>query len=341
MALSVGEAVDRLRAPHASEDFSPLTGAPLLCVALDGSDALPAGDALGEAAVALARLPCPTVALVRETPPEHLRDWAACFDVVVSSDAEVGEIEGAVRRHPLAAMSLVQLLRQGDSLDVPQALLAESWVYSTLQSGPEFAAWRAGRGAPPGLAPDSSPAVRVERFGGTLALAFDRPHKHNAFSTEIRDALVEALRPAAVDPDVREIVISGRGPSFCSGGDLDEFGTLPDPATAHAVRATRNAALLLHDLRERVRFDVHGACIGAGMELPAFAARVTAHEGAFFQLPELSLGLVPGAGGTASVPRRIGRQRTAWLALTGRRIDAPMALEWGLVDELRLARPGE
>ena len=79
---------------------------------------------------------------------------------------------------------------------------------------------------------------------------------------------------------------------------------------------------------------MHGACIGAGVELPAFAARVVASEGAFFQLPELSMGLVPGAGGTASLPGRIGRQRTAWMALTGERVDLVMALRWGLVDEV-------
>jgi enoyl-CoA hydratase/carnithine racemase len=74
--------------------------------------------------------------------------------------------------------------------------------------------------------------------------------------------------------------------------------------------------------------------VGAGIELPAFAAHVVAHPGAFFQLPEIGMGLIPGAGGTVSLPRRIGRQRTAWLALTGRRLDAPTALAWNLIDEV-------
>jgi enoyl-CoA hydratase/carnithine racemase len=65
---------------------------------------------------------------------------------------------------------------------------------------------------------------------------------------------------------------------------------------------------------------------------------VVAGPDAFFQLPELSLGLVPGAGGTVSLPRRIGRQRTAWLALTGRRLPAEQALAWGLVDEITVWR---
>ena len=131
---------------------------------------------------------------------------------------------------------------------------------------------------------------------------------------------------------IEEVVLRGRGPSFCSGGDLAEFGTFPDPATAHVIRSTRNPARLLARIADRVRAEVHGACIGAGTELPAFAKTVIADEKAFFQLPECRLGLVPGAGGTVSVLRRIGRQRTAWLAITGERIDARTALDWGLVD---------
>ena len=75
--------------------------------------------------------------------------------------------------------------------------------------------------------------------------------------------------------------------------------------------------------------------LGAGSELPAFARRVVAMEDAFFQLPEVAMGLVPGAGGTVSIPRRIGRQRTAYLALSGLRLDAATARRWGLVDEIR------
>jgi enoyl-CoA hydratase/carnithine racemase len=68
--------------------------------------------------------------------------------------------------------------------------------------------------------------------------------------------------------------------------------------------------------------------------LPAFASHVSAAPGATFCLPEVGMGLIPGAGGTAGIPRRIGRHRTAWLALTGTRLDAATALDWGLVDEL-------
>ena len=82
---------------------------------------------------------------------------------------------------------------------------------------------------------------------------------------------------------------------------------------------------------------LHGACFGSGIELPAFAAEVLADPSTAIALPEVSLGLVPGAGGTVSLPRRIGRHRTAWLGLTGAPIDAATALDWGLVDRIQPA----
>jgi hypothetical protein len=224
--------------------------------------------------------------------------------------------------------------RAGEGASIESGLVQESLVYSTLQAGPEFAAWRARRGAPRLRPPPKGPAVIATREGDRLRIALARPEKRNAFSSEMRDGLVEALRVAACDATIREVVLEGQGPAFCSGGDLDEFGTLPDPATAHLVRTTRSAARLLAATATRVHARVHGACVGAGVELPAFAGRVTARADASFWLPELSLGLVPGAGGTVSLPRRIGRQRTAWLALSGQAIDARTALAWGLVDAL-------
>jgi len=85
---------------------------------------------------------------------------------------------------------------------------------------------------------------------------------------------------------------------------------------------------------DRYVVRLHGACIGAGIELPAFAARVEATSDAWFQLPEVGMGLIPGAGGCVSIPRRIGRQRTNELAITGRKLSVQEALDWGLVDAI-------
>jgi enoyl-CoA hydratase/carnithine racemase len=83
---------------------------------------------------------------------------------------------------------------------------------------------------------------------------------------------------------------------------------------------------------DRYTFHLHGACIGAGIELPAFAGRVVAKPNTYFRLPEVDMGLIPGAGGCVSIPRRIGRQRTNWLAITGIELNAETALVWGLID---------
>jgi hypothetical protein len=332
--------MDALGASSWPERFSSLTGAPALVVDLDDAPTLAAGapgDALAHFEAALERLPCPSIAIRPEAVQASAR-LAARFDVVVSTPDHVAPLAAAIAAAPLASLALVQLLRLGERLGLERAssayhaLIAESLVYSTLQAGPEFGAWLARRERGPRPAPEPGPAVRVERWGDELVLSLARPARHNAFSVEMRDALVEGLQLAVADDSVARVRLRGEGPSFCSGGDLAEFGELPDPATAHAVRAIRHPARLLLACGERVEARLHGACIGAGVELPAFAKRVVAEESAFFQLPELSLGLVPGAGGTVSLPRRIGRQRTVWLALSGQRIGVEAALRMGLVD---------
>ena len=333
--LSLPEAIEGLRSPYAREEFALLTGAGVFVVDLPSEDrvSLSAGE-MEAAAGALTQLACPTIAL---RPPEispAAAAWVDTFDVVLpASNSGLDAILTRVREQPRAALALVQLLRHNEFLGIHEGLIAESLVYSTLQAGPEFGAWLETRSPGPG---DSSPepAVRIEREGATLRLTLNRPERHNAFGLALRDGLVEGLQLALSDDSVREIVLAGAGPSFSSGGDLDEFGTFPDPATAHVIRSIRNPGRLLAELAWRCRAELQGACIGAGVELPAFVSRVTATPEAFFQLPELGMGLVPGAGGTVSLPRRIGRQRTARLALSGERIDAETALAWGLIDAI-------
>ncbi len=130
------------------------------------------------------------------------------------------------------------------------------------------------------------------------------------------------------------VVLRGNGPSFCSGGDLDEFGIRPDPATAHITRLACSPARLVHHLGQRIEAHIHGSTLGGGIEIAAFASHVVAHPDTVVALPEIGLGLIPGAGGTVSLTRRMGRQRAAALGLTGRTIDAATAQDWGLVDEI-------
>jgi len=294
----------------------------------------------------LAGAPCVTVALAEDPAAPGL----AAFDVVllegdeqaeashrhvatVDAWAALDQLSAAVAAQPRAALVAVQVLRATAVLPVPQGLVVESLAYSTLQSGPDFAAWRATR-APREPRAAEGPAVLVERTGGHLELVLNRPAVHNAYSVAVRDALVEGLELATVDPGIESVGLSGRGPSFSSGGDLTEFGTFGNPAGAHVVRTTRSAGRLLAAVGKPVRARAHGSCRGAGVELTAFATEVVAAAGTTFALPEVAMGLVPGAGGTVSLPRRIGRQRTAWLALTGQVLDAARATRWGLVDRL-------
>ena len=211
-------------------------------------------------------------------------------------------------------------------------LAMESAVYSMLQAGPEFAEWRARTTQTPHS--ETRTTVVLERDDDAMVITLDRPHRHNAISTRLRDELAAALAVPLADRSIRSVLLRGNGPSFCSGGDLDEFGTRPDPATAHITRLSRSPGRLIHELGERIIVDVHGATMGGGIEMAAFAGRVRARQGTRIALPEISLGLIPGAGGTVSLSRRAGRQRTAALALSGRTIDVTTAIRWGVVDEL-------
>jgi hypothetical protein len=239
----------------------------------------------------------------------------------------------AAAANPQAVLVLKQVLRVAPS-SVASALDVESFAYSALLGGTEFAAWLAARGPRPLPPPASSDPVLVDRVGDVLQITLNRPERRNAYGREVRDGLVEALNLALVDSSIEKVVLTGAGLSFSAGGDLDEFGTAPDPATGHFVRTRAGAGLLLHRLADRTEARLHGSCVGAGIELPAFAGRVVAHPDTTFRLPEAAMGLIPGAGGTVSIPGRIGRWRALYLVLSGRALDASTALSWGLVDAL-------
>ncbi|MGA5543018.1 enoyl-CoA hydratase/isomerase family protein [Mycobacterium sp. NPDC051198] len=256
---------------------------------------------------------------------------------VDSVEQALAELTERCQAWPQAAAVCDDVLRSLDPDGPTRAgVITESLAYSTLQSGSEFARWLAERG--PANAPLLPDPVQAHRDGNTLHVRFNRPRRHNAFSTDARGALLEALEVARLDPSVDEVVLGGNGRSFCSGGDLAEFGTFTDPAGAHLARTRHSPALVLAELTERLgrrcRAEVHGQVLGSGLEMASFCGWVRCHPDAVIGLPELALGLIPGAGGTVSITRRIGRWRTAYLVLSGRTIDAATAQTWGLVDEV-------
>lgn len=313
--------------PGARASFSALAEAPCLLLALDGNESGEPSPALLDW---LRALPAPSIAVGPAGGP-----WSAACDVQVATSAEAEVLVAAIRRTPLAATVLVQLLRASEGLPLESALFAESLAYSSLQAGPEFQVWlQANRASAPLQHRDSGPAVRIEREGGTLQLRLNRPSLRNGMSVEMRDALIEALQLVLADDSLETVWLSGEGKCFSTGGDLSEFGSAPDPVSAHLVRSLALPGRLLAACAARSRVRLHGACVGSGIEFPAFAGRLVATPDAWFQLPELKFGLIPGAGGTVSIARRIGRQRLAGWVLSGRRIDAATALAWGLVDAI-------
>ena len=243
-----------------------------------------------------------------------------------------GSLEG-LRANPQASVVAAQTLRRNARLSPPDALLVESLAYATLQAGGEHGRWLAQRGRRTRRDLDQ-PRIEVADDGASVTVTLSRPRLLNLFDAAMRDQLVDVLKAVQAGASDRPVVLTGAGGNFCAGGDPAEFGSVSDPATAHLVRSRANAAPWLAAIADRTTAMIDGACVGAGVELAAFCATVAATERARFRLPELSMGLIPGAGGTVSIPARIGRQRTLGWLLTNAELDAATALEWGLADSL-------
>jgi enoyl-CoA hydratase/carnithine racemase len=248
----------------------------------------------------------------------------------------LARLKDVAMRQPAATAVAAQVFRMTLSLSFEQSLTLESLGYSMLLASEGLIAWRAATPVRARVEPDA-PRVLQAFEDGVYILTLNRPQARNGVDARMRDALAEALAFALEDPDAGPVLLRGAGPSFSAGGDLDEFGQAKDPGAAHLVRVLRSPAGLLHRLGARATVIVHGACVGAGIEMPAAAGRVVARPDAWFRLPEVAMGLIPGAGGTASIPRRIGRRRACYMAVTGWDVDAATALAWGLVDAVEPA----
>lgn len=302
-----------IAAPDLDRRLGAAYGVPALVVDV-GDDP---GDDL---AAALAALPVVTIG--------HGAAAGGEWDIATTDPTEA--IRGVLAA-PRAAVATAQVLRGQPTRSPAEGLLLESFAYATLQAGPEFAAWLADQGRR--VRTDDAPRVEVTDDEGTAVITLQRPRLRNLLDARMRDELVDCLRALQTDPD-RAIRIVGAGPAFCAGGDPAEFGTVADPTAAHLIRSSANVAPWLREVAHRTTAVVHGACVGAGVELAAFCHRVIAHPDSRFRLPETRMGLMPGAGGTVSVPARIGRQRTLEWLLTDCEIDAATAQGWGLVDEV-------
>ena len=174
--------------------------------------------------------------------------------------------------------------------------------------------------------------VLYEKKGAVAHVVLNRPAAMNAFNIQMRDDLWEVLTAVEADPEVRVVLLSGAGErGFCAGADLHEFGTAPSQDAARRARRSRDVFGRLARLPKPAVAALHGHVIGSGVELALLCDIRVASDDAVFRMPETSLGLIPAAGGTQTLPWVIGLAGALDLILTGRELDAAGALKAGLV----------
>ena len=182
--------------------------------------------------------------------------------------------------------------------------------------------------------------ISYEKTGdGVAHLSLNRPRRRNAYSVAMRDDFAEALYAAALDDEIRALLITGQGPAFCAGADLSEFGSAPSQTIARRVRWQRDVWGQLIDLPKPIVAAAHGYCIGSGLELMLLADVRIAAADAIFAMPELHLGMIPAAGGTQTLPASSSPATALDLLLTGRRFTAAAALRYRLIS--RVVPPGD
>lgn len=179
--------------------------------------------------------------------------------------------------------------------------------------------------------------VIYEKKENVAYVTLNRPEALNAFSIQMRDDLYEVFRAIKDDDEVRAVIVQGAGDkAFCAGADLTEFLTAPSAVKARQIRSRRNLWKLLLDIPQPLIAAMHGYVLGSGMEIAACCDIRVASGDAVFGLPEVGLGIIPGAGGTQTIPRIIGTARSLDMLLTNRRIKSDEAFQIGLVNRVVL-----
>ncbi len=181
--------------------------------------------------------------------------------------------------------------------------------------------------------------IRVERHsvrtGEVAEVILDRPEAMNSLSTAMLTQLTEQLTALRADATALVVVLSATGQrAFCAGADLKERAAMTDAQILAQRPVFRSAFGALLALPQPAIAAVHGFALGGGCELALSCDIIVADDSAVFGLPETSVGLVPGCGGTQLAARRIGPGRAAELIFTARKLDAERAVAMGLADVL-------
>ena len=177
--------------------------------------------------------------------------------------------------------------------------------------------------------------IRFEREGDIAWVTLDRPERLNAVSMEMRDMLWGILTALRDDPTVRCAVFTGAGDrAFSAGADITEFGSAPSLLDARLARQQRDIWGVMSTLPIPLIAAVHGFAFGAGCEMSMYCDLRVAADDARFALPEVTLGYIPSAGGTQTVPRHVPSTEALRMVTSGVPIDAQEALRAGLVHEV-------
>jgi enoyl-CoA hydratase/carnithine racemase len=175
--------------------------------------------------------------------------------------------------------------------------------------------------------------VDVESEGGVTRIFLNRPEKVNALDSAHLEALLRSLERVEGNPEMRVVVLGGRGKAFCGGADVQELSALTASNAGGFVQKIHAVCAAIRKLPLPVVARLHGAVIGAGLEIAAACDLRIAAEGTRFSMPEVRLG-IPSVVEAALLPRLMGSGRAAWLVLTGEAIDARRAFDWGLVEQI-------
>jgi enoyl-CoA hydratase/carnithine racemase len=178
-------------------------------------------------------------------------------------------------------------------------------------------------------------SLRLDEAGHIAEIVLDRPAAMNALSTAMAVSLAEVCARVAADPSIRAVVLSAEGErAFCVGADLKERNRMTDADIGRQRPVFRRAFDGVRALPQPTVAAVYGYALGGGCELALSCDLIVADETAVFGLPETTVGLVPGGGGTQLALRKLGPGRAKDLVLTGRKVDAAEAYRLGLADRL-------
>jgi enoyl-CoA hydratase len=166
-------------------------------------------------------------------------------------------------------------------------------------------------------------------------VTLNRPHALNAYNLKMRDELYQVLAAIKDDPEVRVAIFRGAGErAFCAGADLTEFLTAPSPIIARQARWARDVWGLFLGIAKPLIAALHGYVLGSGIEIALSCDIRLASEDAQFGLPEPSLGIIPAAGGSQTLPRTIGGAGALEILLSGRWVRAEEAKRLKLVNRV-------